>query len=73
MLTFVIIFLAPLANYEQIGRNSLSESKWNYIKTYVDSVQVETQSVVTDATDSGVGTEGTPSEIGLDSHIDGQF
>lgn len=63
---------APLANYEQIGRNSLSESKWNYIKTYVDSVQVETQSVLTDATDSGVGTKGAPSEIGLDSHIDGK-
>lgn len=63
---------APLANYEQIGRNSLSDNKWNYIKTYVDSVQVETQSVMTDATDSGVGTEGAPSEIGLDSYIDGK-
>ena len=38
---------------------------------YVESLQFETKSLMSEASDSGIGTEGAPSEFDVD--IDGQY
>ena len=65
------VLSAHYFGYEGLESKSLSEGKWNYIKTYVDNLQLETQSLTTDTTDSGLGTLGAPSELGVD--IAGQY
>ena len=49
----------------------IDEHKWNFIKMYVESLQFETKSLMSEACDSGIGTEGAPSEFDVD--IDGQY
>lgn len=58
---------AQYVNYQRLGIKHLSEDKWEYIKAYVDHIEVETESLITDTSDSGMGTQGTPSERGLDT------
>ena len=41
------------------------------IKMYVESLQFETKSLMSEASDSGMGTEGAPSEFDVD--IGGQY
>ena len=49
----------------------IDEHEWNFIKMYVESLQFETKSLMSEASDSGIGTEGAPSEFDVD--IDGQY
>ena len=49
----------------------IDEHKWNVTKMYVESLQFETKSLMSEASDSGIGTEGAPSEFDVD--IDGQY
>lgn len=58
---------AQYVNYQRLGIKHLSEDKWEYIKAHVDHIEVETESLITDTSDSGMGTQGTPSERGLDT------
>ena len=65
--SFAHVFIAQYVNYQRLGIKHLSEDKWEYIKAYVDHIEVETESLITDTSDSGMGTQGTPSERGLDT------
>ena len=52
----------------------LEEKPWgidDFTKMYVESLQFETKSLMSEASDSGIGTEGAPSEFDVD--IDGQY
>ena len=66
MYLFVDVLSAHYFGYEGLESKSLSEDKWHNIKTYVDNLQLETQSLTTDTTDSGLGTLGAQFEHGLD-------
>ena len=48
----------------------IDERKWNLTKMYVEGLQFETKSLMSEA-ESGIGTEGTPS--GFDVDIGGQY
>ena len=60
-----MFFLVENASYERLGDKprGVDEHKWNFIKTYVESLQFETKSLMSD---SGMGTEGAPSEFDVD-------
>ncbi|XP_078383843.1 protein argonaute-2-like isoform X2 [Oculina patagonica] len=51
---------------EWLENECLDQEKLEYIKKYLDGMQPETHSVITDKSDSGLGTRGTPSEIGVE-------
>ena len=61
---------AQYVGYEWVRSEGLGEDKWQYVKTYLEN-QLETQSLMTDTTDSGLGTQGAPSEFGVDPDING--
>lgn len=42
------------------------QDKFHYIMTYMNDLQNETQSMVSDSSDSGLPTSGVPSEIELE-------
>ena len=68
-----MFFLVQNASYERLVEKprGIDEHKWNFIKMYVESLQFETKSLISEASDSGIGTEGAPSEFDVD--IDGQY
>ena len=71
MYFFVAVLSAHYFGYEGLGSKSLREDKWNYIKTYLDNLQLETRSLTAETTDSDMWTLGAPSELGVD--IAGQY
>ena len=66
-------FLVQNASYERLGEKpwGIDEHKWNFTKMYVESLRFETKSLMSEASDSGMGTEGAPSEFDVD--IGGQY
>ena len=68
-----MFFLVQNASYEGLGDKprGIDEYKWNFTKMYVESLQFETRSLMSEAYDSGMGTEGAPSEFDVD--IGGQY
>lgn len=50
---------------------NLGHHKRSFTQAYLESLQIETQSLMTETSDSGMGTEGAPSEFGVD--IGGQY
>ena len=68
--------LVQNASYERLadkprGIDEWNFDKWNFTKMYVESLQFETKSLMSEASDSGMGTEGAPSEFDVD--IGGQY
>ena len=65
--------LVQNASYERLADKprGIDEHKWNFTKMYVESLQFETKSLMSEASDSGMGTEGAPSEFDVD--IGGQY
>ena len=47
MYFFVAVLSAHYFGYEGLGSKSLREDKWNYIKTYVDNLQLEKKKLLT--------------------------
>ena len=70
---FLYVFLVQNASYERLADKprGIDEHKWNFTKMYVESLQFETKSLMSEASDSGMGTEGAPSEFDVD--IGGQY
>ena len=70
-----MFFLVQNASYERLEEKprGIDEHKWNFIKMYVESLQFETKSLMSEASDSGMGTEGAPSEFDVHVDIDGQY
>ena len=70
---FLYAFLVQNACYEKLGDKprGFDEHKWNFTKMYVESLQFETKSLMSEASDSAIGTEGAPSECDVD--IGGQY
>ena len=70
---FLYVSLVWNAGYERLGDKPLciDENKWKITKMYVESLQFETKSLMSEAFDSGMGTEGAPSEFDVD--IGGQY
>ena len=70
---FFMFFLVQNASYERLGEKpwGIDEHKWNFTKMYVESLRFETKSLMSEASDSGMGTEGAPSEFDVD--IGGQY
>ena len=71
-----MFFLVQNASYERLadkprGIDEWNFDKWNFTKMYVESLQFETKSLMSEASDSGMGTEGAPSEFDVD--IGGQY
>ena len=68
-----MFFLVQNASYERLADKprGIDEHKWNFTKMYVESLQFETKSLMSEASDSGMGTEGAPSEFDVD--IGGQY
>lgn len=58
---------------EWLENEFLDQEKLEYVKKYLDDIQPETHSVITDKSDSGLGTRGTPSELEVDRDISGQY
>ncbi|PFX13327.1 putative ankyrin repeat protein [Stylophora pistillata] len=60
--------LAQNVVYEwpRIESVSLGQLKRSFTQANLESLQFETQSLMTETSDSGMGTEGAPSEIGMD-------
>lgn len=61
-----LFFHVPSAQnvgYEWPGIKSVSlgQHKWSFTQAYLESLQFETKSVMTETSDSGMGTEGAPS------------
>lgn len=50
----------------------LDKKKMDYVQKYLDDIQPETHSVITDTSDSGLGSHGAPSVIG-EEDISGQY
>ena len=73
MLFLYVFFLVQNASYERLADKprGIDEHKWNFTKMYVESLQFETKSLMSEASDSGMGTEGAPSEFDVD--IGGQY
>ena len=65
---FFMSFLVQNASYERLGEKpwGIDEHKWNLTKMYVESLRFETKSLMSEASDSGMGTEGAPSEFDVD-------
>ena len=61
------------ASYERLGDKpwGYDEYKRNFTKMFVESLNFETKSLMSEASDSGMGTEGAPSEFDVD--IGGQY
>ena len=73
---FLYVFLVQNASYERLadkprGIDEWNFDKWNFTTMYVESLQFETKSLMSEASDSGMGTEGAPSEFDVD--IGGQY
>ena len=68
-----MFFLVQNASYERLADKTrgIDEHKWNFTKMHVESLQFETKSLMSEASDSGMGTEGAPSEFDVD--IGGQY
>ena len=68
-----VFFLVQNASYERLEEKprGIDEHKWNLTKMYVESLKFETKSLMSEASDSGMGTEGAPSEFDVD--IGGQY
>ena len=68
-----MFFLVQNSSYERLADKprGIDEHKWNFTKMYVESLQFETKSLMSEASDSGMGTEGAPSEFDVD--IGGQY
>ena len=67
---FLYVSLVWNASYERLGDKPWGddEYKWNSIKMYLESLPLEKKTL---KSDSGIGTEGTPSEFDVD--IGGQY
>ena len=70
---FLYVSLVWNASYERLGDKlwGIDEYKRNFTKMYVESLKFETKSLISEASDSGMGTEGAPSEFDVD--IGGQY
>ena len=70
---FLYVSLGQKASYEGLADKPRGgdEHKWNFTKIYVDNLQLETKSLMSETTDGGMGTEGAPSEFDVD--IGGQY
>ena len=70
---FLYVSLVRNTSYERLGDKpwGYDEYKWNFIKMYVESLSLETKSLMSEASDSGIGTQGAPSEFDVD--IGGQY
>ena len=70
---FLYVSLVQNASYERLGDKPwrIDEHKWNLTKMYVESLPLETKSLMSEASDSGMGTERAPSELDVD--IGGQY
>ena len=70
---FLYVSLVLNASYERLGDKpwGYDEYKRNFTKMYVESIKFETKSLISEASDSGMGTEGAPSEFDVD--IGGQY
>ena len=70
---FLYVSLVRNASYERLGDKpwGYDEYKWNFTEMYVESLNFETKSLMSEASDSGMGTEGAPSEFDVD--IGGQY
>ena len=70
---FLYVSLVRNASYERLGDKpwGYDEYKRNFTKMYVESLNFETKSLISEASDSGMGTEGAPSEFDVD--IGGQY
>lgn len=71
-----LFFHVPSAQnvgYEWPGNKSVSlgQHKWSSTQAHLESLQFETESLMTETSDSGIGREGAPSEFGVD--IGGQY
>ena len=68
-----MFFLVQNASYERLADKTrgIDEHKWNFTKMHVESLQFETKSLMSEASDSGMGTEGAPSVFDMD--IGGQY
>ena len=68
-----MFFLVQNASYERLADKprGIDEHKWNFTKMYVESLLFETKSLMSEASDSGMGTEGAPSEF--DVEMVGQY
>ena len=73
ILFLYVFFLVQNAGYERLADKTrgIDEHKWKFTKMYVESLQFETKSLMSEASDSGMGTEGAPSEFDVD--IGGQY
>ena len=67
---FLYVSLVWNASYERLGDKPWGddEYKWNFIKMYLESLPLEKKTL---KSESGIGTEGTPSEFDVD--IGGQY
>ena len=70
---FLYVSLVRNASYERLGDKpwSYDEYKRNFTKMYVESLNFETKSLMSEGSDSGMGSEGAPSEFDVD--IGGQY
>ena len=70
---FLYVSLVWNASYERLEDKlwGIDEYKRNFTKMYVESLKFETKSLISEASDSGMGTEGAPSEFDVD--IGGQY
>ena len=69
---FLYVSLVQNASYERLVDKpwGINEYKRNFTKMYVESLQFETKSLMSETSDSGIGTTGAPSIFDVD--IDGQ-
>ena len=70
---FLYVSLVRNVSYERLGDKpwGYDEYKRTFTKMYVESLKFETKSLISEASDSGMGTEGAPSEFDVD--IGGQY
>ena len=70
---FLYVSLVQNASYERLGDKPwrMDEHKLNFTKMYVESLSLETKSFMSEASDSGMGSERAPSELDVD--IGGQY
>ena len=70
---FLYVSLVQNASHERLGDKpwGIDEHKRNFVKMYLESLQFETNSLMSETSESWTGTEGAPSEFEVD--ISGQY